>query len=99
MRERAGCEWFSEALMQARERFPDAARFHASHSDDLSACDAWVCVCQKTDPHGGSWDTCTSTGYPVEPTGHWTGTVKCLECGRIFDSDGYVIDTLRRSEE
>ncbi len=92
--ERVGCSWQNEdrRTSAARRDFADSAAFHDAHGDDLSKCDAWVCVCGKTDPHGGSWETTNRAGRPVEPTtADWLGYVKCTECGRVFDREGMAI--------
>jgi len=49
------------------------------------------CVCGKTDPHGGSWETTDRAGNPVEPTSAWLGYVRCTECGRIYDAEGVAV--------
>ena len=89
--ERAGCSWFSEALGDARVTFPDAARFHDAHGDDLTRCDSWICVCGVADIRGGGWTACNTDGIPVEPVRGWSGSVMCLTCGRIHDRWGFVI--------
>src|SRR4051794_32365966 len=44
VRERAVCSWFSERSGRARAEFTDSAAFHDKHSDNLAACDSWLCV-------------------------------------------------------
>jgi hypothetical protein len=90
--ERVACGWHSEDRRTsiARRNFADSAAFHDTHGDDLSRCDAWICVCGKTDPHG-SWETTDRTGNPMEPTSEWLGYVKCTECGRVYDRDGVAV--------
>ena len=94
MIERVGCSWQSEdrRTSVARRNFADSAAFHDAHGDDLSKCDAWVCVCGKTDPHGGSWQTSNRAGDPVEPTtADWLGYVACTGCGRVYDERGMAV--------
>jgi len=63
--------------------------FHDAHGDDLSLRDAWLCVCGKTDTHGGSWETTNRAGAPIGPTtADWLGYVRCTECGRVYDREG-----------
>lgn len=66
MIERVGCSWQSEDRRTsiARRNFADLAAFHDAHGEDFSKCDAWACVCGKTDPHGGSWETTNRAGRP-----------------------------------
>lgn len=92
MTERVGCSWLSEDARTAgaRRRFADATAFHDAHGDDLSKCDAWLCVCGKTDPHG-SWETTDDAGNPVEPTREWRGHQRCTACGRVYDRTGYAV--------
>ena len=78
-------------MLHARQRFPDSALHHDEHGDDLTRCDAWLCVCGQTDDHGGSWETCNEAGTPMEPTEDWPGTMLCTECGRVYARNGYVL--------
>lgn len=89
-RERAGCSWHSEAIGIVRDEFQADAAYHARHGDDLTKCDAWLCVCGRTDSRGGSWETCDETGAPMEPTNDWPGSIRCTECGRVYSRDGFV---------
>lgn len=91
MIERAGCSWQSEDAdtAMARRESPDSALFH----DDLSKCDAWLCVCQTTDSRGGSWETTDELGILREPTAGWRGHVKCTICGRIYNRDGMSVSS------
>lgn len=94
MIERVGCSWQSEDCRTsvARRNFADSAQFHDAHGDDLSKCDAWICVCGKTDPHGGSWETTNRAGVALEPTtAEWLGYVKCAACGRVYDHEGVAV--------
>lgn len=93
MIQRVGCSWQSEGrpTSTARRSFADSAAFHDAHGDDLSKCDAWVCVCGKTDPHGGSWESCDESGREMEPTTDWGGYQKCTACGRVYNREGMVV--------
>ena len=93
MIERAVCSWRSEdrRTAVARGEFFDSAAHHDAHGDDLTKCDSWLCVCGKTDSHGGSWETCDESGREVEPTGEWSGHQKCLVCGRVYDREGLAV--------
>lgn len=92
MIERAGCSWQSEDAdtAMARRESPDSALFHDGHSDDLSKCDAWLCVCGKIDPHG-SWESTDHDGRAMEPVSSWVGHQKCTACGRVYDYQGIAI--------
>src|SRR2546428_11717397 len=92
MIERAACSWHGEDRQTsvARARYSDAVAFHDAHGDDLGKSDSWLCVCGRTDPHG-SWETTDRSGKPMEPTTKWVGYVKCTECGRIYDQEGFVV--------
>lgn len=92
MIERVGCCWQNEdrRTSVARCNFADSAALHDAHGDDLSKCDAWICVCGKTDPHG-SWETCDEEGGEVEPSVEWSGHQKCTACGRVYDRDGVAV--------
>jgi hypothetical protein len=92
--ERVGCSWQSEdrRTSVARRNFSESAAFHDAHGDDLSKCDASVCVCGKTDPHGGSWETTNRAGELVEPTeAKWIGYMTCTACGRVYDREGVAV--------
>lgn len=93
MIERVGCSWQSEDRRTsiARRGFADSAAFHDAHGGDLSKCDAWICVCGRTDEHGGSWETIDRQGNVMEPTNQWIGYHMCTECGRIYDHEGIAV--------
>lgn len=96
MIERVACSWQSEDAdtAMARRESPDSALFHDnSHGDDLSKCDAWLCVCQSTDSRGGSWETTDELGRLREPTAGWNGHVKCTNCGRIYSRYGESVSS------
>jgi hypothetical protein len=79
MIERAACSWMTEdgRTERARREFANSAAFHDAHGDDLTKCDAWVCVCGKTDSRGGSWET-IETGQRTPAAGT---QLRCNECG------------------
>lgn len=94
MIERVGCSWFSEDRQTtiARHQSPRSAAYHDERGDDLTKCDAWVCVCGMTDTRGGSWETTNRAGVPVEPTpSEWLGYMKCTSCGRLYDESGLAV--------
>jgi hypothetical protein len=95
MVERVGCSWLSEdrATSHSRAGAPDSAQWHDAHGEDFTRCDAWLCVCGRTDPRGGTWQTSDIAGKPVEPTGQWAGHMTCLECGRVYDRSGLAVSS------
>ena len=59
--------------------------------------DALQCLCGNA-THVDGFDTCTPEGVLCEPDGDWTGIVRCLTCGRLYDTttfDGATVAVVK----
>lgn len=73
--EKVTCNW-EDVSRETEERFPELARYHRDHGNNLSKCDAWVCACWKDVFRGGESGQRYLNGFV------------CSNCSREFDANG-----------